>query len=233
MRTLVLWDIDHTLISIGSLSGEIYAEVFHHVTGRPLEKLADMTGRTDRAITAETLRLHGIDPTDQLTRAFAESLASAFAARQDDIRTRGRELPGARAALETLGRRADVIQSVLTGNMRPIAACKLAAFGLDGFVDMEVGAYGLDDTERPPLVKLARARAGQQYGQTFDSSTTVLVGDTPNDVSAGHQGGARVVAVASGASTATHLRAAGAELVLDSLTDTGAVVRAVLDVTRS
>ncbi|MFI0454278.1 HAD family hydrolase [Actinomadura sp. 6N118] len=233
MRILVLWDIDHTLISIGGLSGEIYAEVFHQVTGRPLDKLADMTGRTDRAITAETLRLHGIAPTDEIMRTFAETLAEAFSARQSDIRTRGRILPGARDAMETLARRADVIQSVLTGNMNPIAVCKLVAFGLDDFVDFEVGAYGLDDVERPPLVKLAQTRARRKYGETFNASTTVLIGDTPNDVAAGHQGGARIVAVASGASNATDLRAVGAELVLESLTDTDAVVRAVLDVSRS
>ncbi len=233
VRTLVLWDIDHTLISIGELSNEIYGEVFRRVTGCPLKKLADMTGRTDLAITAETLRLHGIDPTDEIMKTFAETLAEAFSARQNDIRTRGQILPGARAAVEALDSRSDVIQSVLTGNMRPIAVCKLAVFGLDEFVDFEIGAYGLDDAERPPLVKLAQARAERRYGETFDASTTVLVGDTPNDVLAGHQGGARVVAVASGASSANDLRAAGAELVLESLADTDAVIRAVLDVSRS
>lgn len=233
VRTLVLWDIDHTLISIGDLSDEIYGDVFCRVTRRPLETLADMTGRTDLAITADTLRLHGIEPTDELMRTFAETLAEAFSARQDDIRTRGRALPGARAALEALAPRGDVIQSVLTGNMRPIAVCKLAAFGLDGLVDFEAGAYGLDDAERPPLVKLAQARAEGRYGETFDATTTVLVGDTPNDVLAGHEGGARVVAVATGASDASALRAAGAELVLESLADTDAVVRAVLDVSGS
>jgi phosphoglycolate phosphatase-like HAD superfamily hydrolase len=56
----------------------------------------------------------------------------------------------------------------------------------------------------------------------------VLVGDTPNDVLAGHLGGARVVAVATGSSDVQTLKAAGADLVLEDLTDTAAVVRAVL-----
>src|SRR4051794_1202652 len=33
VRTLVLWDIDHTLISTAGISDEIYGEVFHQVTG--------------------------------------------------------------------------------------------------------------------------------------------------------------------------------------------------------
>jgi phosphoglycolate phosphatase-like HAD superfamily hydrolase len=119
---------------------------------------------------------------------------------------------------------------VLTGNHKPIALCKLSAFGLNRFVDVEIGAYGLDDTDRPPLVPLARQRAAAKYGETFAAETTILVGDTPLDVEAGHRGGARVLAVATGSSDEAELRAAGAELVLADLTDTDAVVQAVLGV---
>jgi hypothetical protein len=62
--------------------------------------------------------------------------------------------------------RPDVVQSVLTGTMEPIALCKLAAFDLHTFVDFEVGAYGLDDTERPPLVPLARKRRRTSTART-------------------------------------------------------------------
>lgn len=226
----MLWDIDHTLISIDGLSREIYGEAFHEVTGRPMDKLADMAGKTDRAIVSETLRLHGIAPAAEVITAFADVLAAAFTARQTEIKKRGRELPGARTALTELAARTDTVQSVLTGNMKPIAVCKLTAFDLQGFVDFEVGAYGLDDAARAPLVGLARQRAKQKYGETFNASTTVLIGDTPNDVDAGHRGGARVVAMATGASDADELRAAGAEIVLPDLTDTDAVVRAILQV---
>jgi phosphoglycolate phosphatase-like HAD superfamily hydrolase len=230
VRTLVLWDIDHTLIAARGLSGEIYREVFHRITGRQARHVADMHGNTDRAIISETLTLHDITPTPELLNAFGDALAERFAARQSEIRTRGLELPGARAALGALADRADVIQSVLTGNMRQIAVSKLTAFDLHTFVDLEVGAYGFDHAQRPPLVRLARERVGRKYGETFDATTTVLVGDTPRDVEAGHRGGARVVAVATGSSDEAALRAAGAELVLSDLSDTGAVLRAVLQV---
>lgn len=229
----MLWDIDHTLLSVGQLSREIYGEVFRKVTGRPLERLAAMAGRTDRAIMADTLRLHGLDPSAGIMARFARMLAETFTARRGDIRARGRDLPGARAALRALADRPDVIQSVLTGNMKEIALCKLAAFELAPFMDVEIGAYGLDDAERPPLVKLAQQRAARKYGETFDAATTVLIGDTPNDVRAGHEGGSRVVAVATGSSDEAALRAAGAELVLPDLTDTDAVVQAVLTISDS
>lgn len=229
----MLWDVDHTLVKIDGVSREIYARVFGDVVGRPLEGLAEMAGRTDRAIITDTLRLHGIAPTDDLLAAFGAALAAAFAERAADIRARGRALPGAREVLAALARRPDVVQSVLTGNMDPIAVHKLTAFGLHSFVDWQVGAYGFDGVERPPLVGLARERASRKYGDPFDAAHTVVIGDTPHDVRAGHHGGARVVAVSTGASDEAALRAAGAELVLADLRDTDRVVRCILGVSAS
>lgn len=228
MRTLVLWDIDHTLLDIGGLSGEIYAEAYRETTGRILEHRAPMAGRTDRAIISDTLRRHGLAVDEPTIETFAGALAAGFKARADEIRIRGSVLPGAHAALSNLGRRHRVVQSVLTGNMRPIAECKLTAFGMAELVDLEAGAFGMDGVERPGLVALARQRAHARYGQVFTPQTTVLIGDTPHDVDAGRRGGARVVAVATGSSDEAALRAAGAERVLPDLTDTAGVVEAVL-----
>ena len=56
----------------------------------------------------------------------------------------------------------------------------------------------------------------------------MLVGDTPLDVAAGHAGGARVVAVAAGLHGRATLAGAGADAVLDDLTNPAAVLAAVL-----
>lgn len=230
-KTLVLWDIDHTLITIGGLSHDIYAGAFKTTTGQVMQQLADMTGRTERAIAADTLRLHNIEVTDQLLDTFGLALAESFLTLEAEIRKRGGVLAGAAEALAALADHPDVIQSVLTGNMEPIAIGKLKAFGLDRYVDFDAGAYGMDHEDRPELVRLAQQRAAAKYGHTFTDENTVLIGDTPNDVLAGHLGGARVVAVATGSCSADTLREAGAELVLTDLSDTPAVIRAILGVT--
>jgi phosphoglycolate phosphatase-like HAD superfamily hydrolase len=230
MRTLVLWDIDHTLISLDGLSLEIYGDVFHEVTGDRLRFAPDMAGRIEHTIMSETLRRHGIEPTRDTMRTMADALAQSFTRRNTEIGARGRALPGARDALETLAARTDVVQSVLTGNIRPVALCKLAAFGLDTLVDLDVGAYGFDATERPALVGLAQRRATREYGVPFAAATTVLIGDTPHDIAAGRRGGARVIAVATGSSNEATLRSAGADVVLTNLADTAATVAAILDV---
>jgi len=63
--------------------------------------------------------------------------------------------------------------------------------------------------------------------ETFDKANTVLVGDTPRDVLAGRDGGARVVAVATGSDSVESLRAAGADVVLPDLRHTRAITDTV------
>ena len=121
-----------------------------------------------------------------------------------------------------------MVQSVLTGNVREVAAAKLAAFGLDRHLDLEAGAYGSDDARRANLVAVARNRAAARHGAAFAAASAVLVGDTPHDVRAARDGGAAIVAVATGRCDEAELRSAGAEVVLPDLVDTERVVRLLL-----
>jgi phosphoglycolate phosphatase len=226
---LALWDIDHTLVSTGGVGREVFRDAFEQATGRPMERMAEVSGRTEPDIFAETLTLHGIEPSDQHLARFAEALAAGYEAKVPVLRQRGRALPGAAAALEALDSVPGVMQSVLTGNLKPVAITKLAAFGLDRYLDFEVGAYGSDDSVRANLVEIARQRAASKYHVALDEASTVLIGDTPSDVATARQGGAAVIAVASGRSDVAELQAAGAGIVLADLTDTAALVKAVTE----
>jgi phosphoglycolate phosphatase len=225
---LVLWDIDHTLIDTGGVGREIYQEAFEQVTQRPMQRQADVSGRTEPAIFRDTLALHGIDHSEEALGWFADAMAAGYAAKAPTLRRRGHALPGAAAALAALDQVPRVVQSVLTGNFKPVAVTKLATFGLDTHIDFEVGAYGSDDPIRANLVGIARRRATGKYDATFNGRSTIVVGDTPSDVEAGHAGGGFVVAVASGRSAMDELRAAKADVVLPDLTDTAAVVKAIV-----
>ena len=100
---------------------------------------------------------------------------------------------------------------------------KVSAFELDQWLDIEVGAYGSDPhEERYELVAIARQRAADKYGEPTGA---VLVGDTPLDVRAARDAGARAVAVATGFSDLDELRAAEPDAVLEDLSDTAAAVR--------
>jgi phosphoglycolate phosphatase-like HAD superfamily hydrolase len=106
------------------------------------------------------------------------------------------------------------------------AVLKLSTFGLDGLLDFESGAYGSDPHDaRSDLVAVARVRARVKYGA--EPTGTVLVGDTPLDVRAAHDAGARGVAVATGPYGVDELRESGADAVLEDLRDTERVAAAV------
>ena len=230
-RLLVLWDIDYTLVNARGVGSELYTRVFTSRYGRPLPQPGSMAGRTDRAIAREVLALAGLDGLDQELQLFQDALtatAPAFAARARQVVT---ALPGAAAALAGLAALAPgqgPVQSLLTGNIRPMAEIKLAAAGLTRHLDLEVGSYGDQHEIRAELVAPARAAAAAAYGQDFGGTATVLIGDTPLDVAAALATGARAVGVATGHFSTADLAAAGAHAVLPDLTGTAAVVSAIL-----
>jgi phosphoglycolate phosphatase-like HAD superfamily hydrolase len=190
-----------------------------------------MGGRTERAIIADTLSMAGIGDPARHVDAFIAELTRRAPELRATIAARGHALPGAAAALAAVAALGPaVVQSVLTGNVPAMARAKLAAFGLDAHLDLDVGAYGDHHEVRAELVHLARGRACAAYGREFGGEATVLVGDTPLDVEAALATGARAVAVATGGPTAAELAAAGAGAVLPDLTDTAAVVAAVVGV---
>ncbi|MCP2337949.1 HAD family hydrolase [Actinomadura rupiterrae] len=216
---LVLWDVDHTLMETGGVGREVFADAFAQAVGQPMEQMAEVSGRTEPDIFRETAELHGVKVTAEMFEAFSEHLAKGYRDRVPEMQQRGRALPGAAKALAVLAEEPGVVQSVLTGNIRPVAETKLAAFGLDEHLDFEAGAYGSDDAVRPRLVAIAQKRAATRYETAFDATTTILIGDTPSDITTAHQGGARIIAVASGKSSATELSSAGADVVLTDLRD--------------
>jgi phosphoglycolate phosphatase len=239
---LVLWDVDHTLIDAGGLSSHLYGMVFAELFGRELPRVAPMAGRTDRAIIVETLTMAGVASPRTYVPAFIEELTRRAPAFGERVRKRGRVLAGVPEALAALaegggaGGAGGVRQSVLTGNIRPLAEVKLGALGLGDPLDLAIGAYGDMDEVRAGLVQVARERAAAAAGSDatglggadFGGEVTVLVGDTPLDVAAALATGARAVGVATGSFTEQELIAAGAHAVLPDLSDTARVRAAVL-----
>ncbi len=215
----MLWDIDGTLVDSAGHAGWAFQEAFQAVVGREPEPV-EFAGRTDHEIALAMLR----GERDRLPRML-EELAGALEARKEAMRADGYAYPGVPAVLEALHERDDVVQSLLTGNIQANAAVKVSAFGLERWLDFEVGGYGSDPHERrSDLVAVARGRATAKYGEPTGA---VLVGDTPLDVRAAQEAGARAVAVATGFADREALRASGPDAFLEDLVDTAAAVAAI------
>jgi phosphoglycolate phosphatase len=225
-----MWNIDLTLVDVGRVTRAAYADAFRTVTGRPLVRLPQMAGRTESEIFFEALALNRADTPgtgEEVLGRFAAELTSAFHARRYLLTEQGRLLPGARSAVTEVGGLPGVVQTLLTGALKPNAVDKLEAFGLGGFFDTEIGGYGSEVFPKGALLLNARTRAAEKYGVEFAEDATVYIADSGRDVVAAQMGGARSVGVASGRSSANELRDAGADVVLADLSDTANVVRTV------
>ncbi len=62
-------------------------------------------------------------------------------------------------------------------------------------------------------------RAERLHGRSFAAEETVVVGGTPKDIACGKAPGAMTVCVATGNFEAEELRAEGADLVVESFTE--------------
>jgi len=222
---LVLWDIDQTLIDLRGAGRDWYARALSEVLGLTLTGFPPFFGRTERAITAEILTTHGVEPDEELIKKMWAALVTASEQAMPALAERGLALPGAAEVLAALATRAGVVQSLVTGNLREIAWHKLAAFDLHAHLDFDLGGYGSLSAYRPDLVQYAIEVAQARHGKP---DSVVVIGDTPHDIDAALAHDAIAIGVTTGRFDETTLRDAGAHFVLPGLSDTSAVLAAVL-----
>jgi phosphoglycolate phosphatase len=220
---LVLWDIDGTLLQGGTLGREVFDSAIGVVLGARPEGQVSFSGKTDRRIVEELLALEGVVDTDRISEVLYH-LERELGSRVERIASEGSVCPGSEAALRALSEIDSVEQTVLTGNIAPNALVKLAAFGLDRYLDLEVGAYGDKHSDRRHLLPIAWQRQRQLRGAHYRPDNTWIVGDTPMDFECALAGDAHCLLVATGDHDFAELKALGADVVLRDLSVTGSVL---------
>ena len=221
---LLLWDIDGTLIRTGPLGSEVFDLAVADVVGEAPDERVAMSGKTDPLIVAEQLALLGVEPDPAVLEAVLDRLVVRLAEVADRLSERGQACPGVAELLTALAGTPDVVCGVLTGNLRPNARVKLAAFGLDDLVDFELGAYGSDDIDRNALVPIAVERVAKALGSEVPAEATWVIGDTPRDLECARVAGVRCLLVATGGYGIDELAALGPDVALPDLTDTPTVL---------
>ena len=221
---VILWDVDGTLVTTGGVGAEAFSTAIETLYGVPAgDHGVSLAGKTDLQIAREILTaldLHD-DAEARLPGLLAET-ERLVAAGRDRIREWGRILPGVPALLDAL-QRSGAVQTVLTGNTAANAAVKLGAFDLPRWLDLGVGAYGSDHADRNALVEVALDRVERRYGPV-DPSDVWVIGDTPLDAACAQAGGVHCLLVATGFAPRPALDTAGADHVVDDLTDTEAIL---------
>lgn len=197
MRRLILWDIDGTLLRGGPVGRRVIEEAAALAGQLTSVPRVVMSGKTDPQILREIFAAASLtdDHIDGILPAAVSAAEVALAAAERELREHGVVLPGVVALLERLRATPGVRQTLLTGNLAPNAAVKVAAFGLAGFFDAEVGAYGSDHADRLELVPIALDRVHQLRGEAYAPHEVWVVGDTANDVACARAGGVRCLLV--------------------------------------
>ena len=135
--------------------------------------------------------------------------------------------PDAFALIDALNTEPRALLGILTGNLRSTAPMKLRAAGFDPAV-FKVAAYGSEAPHRSLLPTLAAERARALHGIKYEGKRVVIIGDTPDDVTCGHNIGARTIALLTGRGSRDALEAHKPDYLFEDLRDTSAILAAIL-----
>ena len=185
-------------------------------------------GKTDPQIVREVMRIEGHG--DAHIDERMDALMALYVALLDtELESSGTQVyPGVPELLDALEAREGVILGLLTGNLREGANAKLRAAGIRP-ERFRVGAFGSDHEYRPELPAVAQRRARETLGIELPGSQIVVIGDTPADIECGRSLGVRAIGVATGSYTVDELWRHAPHAVFDTLADTEAVMKAIVD----
>jgi phosphoglycolate phosphatase len=213
----ILFDIDGLLITTGGAGTRSWRWAFNELYGIPADigKFTE-AGMTDPVVGRLTFTsVIGHEPSpEELAKVISHYLMRLP---EEVAASSGyKVLAGVDELLPRLST-AGFLLGITTGAVEAAAHIKLARANLNRFFSF--GGYGSDSADRGELTRTAIERAGEILGTTLDSHRVLVLGDTPNDISAAHAAGAIGVGVASGRHGKAELSAAGADYVLGSLVE--------------
>lgn len=221
MNTIVIFDIDMTLVHSGGAGSRAMTRTFAQLFGVENAFAAvEFAGRTDRAILRDGFAQHGMldegyaERAEHFRDAYLELLAEEL------VVANGSALPGVQRLLEALSARSDVRLGLGTGNFRAAAELKLRGHGLwSYFLD---GGFADDSEDRAEVIAAAIQRLRREEEP---DPAIYVIGDTAHDIAAAKANNAVAIGVATGSSGRDVLAAAGADLVLDSLDEIEPLLR--------
>ncbi|NMO21421.1 HAD family hydrolase [Pyxidicoccus fallax] len=216
--TVLLFDIDGTLVTTGGAGRRSMELAFQQLHGRP--DACDsfkMSGMTDRAIVRKGLHAIGAEDSE----AAIDALIAAYVAhltqevhRVDEQNYR--VFPGMREAVREARSRAGFAVGLGTGNVREGARVKLERVSI--YDQFDFGGFGCDNEDRVELIRCGAKAGAARLGLPMEECRVVIIGDTPKDVHAARGIGAECIGVGTGSYTPEVLMEAGATVAFPDFT---------------
>ena len=216
--TVLLFDIDGTLVTTGGAGRRSMALAFQSLHGR-LDACDSfsMSGMTDRAIVRKGLDFIGVHPSPDAISAVIDSYLQHLAREVPLVDERDYRLyPGMREAVDAALSRPGFAVGLGTGNVRQGARIKLERVRIhDRF---SFGGFGCDHEDRVELIRHGARSGASQLGVPLQECRVVVIGDTPKDVAAAKGIGATCIGVGTGSFSPDALLSCGADYAFPDVT---------------
>lgn len=228
MRSLVLFDVDATLITTAGLGVRAMVDAGRvlygpHFTSDGIE----FGGGLDPVLIRRLFDLAGVQATPERLAEFRQHYTERLLSLLETAPVK-RALPGVTDLLARLGEQESVAVGLLTGNFEHTGIMKLEACGVPT-TQFTVRVWGDDSPHDPPdrahLPPVAMSRFQAIHGLPIDASRVTIIGDTPHDIRAARTCGCRSLGVATGRHSVEQLASSGADRAVPDLSET----RAILD----
>ncbi len=217
--TVLLFDIDGTLVSSGGAGRRAMERAFAELYGSAAPLRFTFAGMTDRGIVRTGLDASDATITEAAIDAVIErylALLPAEVQGASDYAT----LPGVTDLLCALTDWRHIAVGLGTGNVERGARIKLAPVQLNDH--FAFGGFGCDHEARERLIAAGITRGAARLHKEPGDCRVVVVGDTPRDVQAALANSAECIGVATGRYSVSELAAAGATVACENLCATAA-----------
>lgn len=226
MKTLLLFDIDGTLLRADDSSRRAINRAFSEIYGimDPVQDVPFL-GRTDPGIFRDVaLQLLGRPFNEGELERVSERYI-AFLPGELERCESFHLMPGVAQLLPLIAARDDIILGLETGNLEPSAYLKLKRGGIDRY--FQIGGFGSDSEDRTELVRIAIERACNLDHDMIPDKNIYIIGDSPHDISAGRNLGVNTIAVVSGFVGREKLQAESPSCLLPDLSDIPEFLRCI------
>ncbi len=217
-KTLLLFDIDGTLLLTGGAGKIAFEQAFEEIFESP-NSLVDLDphGKTDPAIFDEVAKR-------ELGRLLSPGEFELLMERYEEIfeeyiqrSPRFELMPGVINILEHLSRDPGVFLALATGNFERAGRMKLRRGGIEHY--FLTGGFGNDARERDKILLAAAAYSEEFAREHFEKNRIFVIGDTEYDIAAAKKVDLKSIAVLTNGRTRKHFEKDPPDHILQDLTD--------------
>ncbi len=219
--TILLFDIDGTLITTGGVGRRALEIAFERRHGRADACSFPLDGMTDKLIARLGLEAIGVSPSAQLIDELLDDYVEVLRGEVARADASSYRLHAGMSVAMAAAKAAGCALGLGTGNVRAGARVKLERVGV--YQHFSFGGFGCDAEERALVIRRGAERGAEHLGRPASECRVVVIGDTPKDVAAAQAIGAEAIGVGTGSFSPEALRDSGASHAFSDLSQPGAL----------